>query len=293
MKYTLLLSIILTLLFACSKSGEPGAPVDPEEQAFEQIKKQILNAARDTINLKVTGFGKAYSNSDTSAFALGLKNGKLWCGFFEGSETSGFKEKRIWISKDVYTDTMVIDNGYGQYDIVRPETPFGGRDQDAFVIDQNNFAIFPGYPRSIYIYKNIPYKSQLPIFCEILEICTNGYTVNFYPSLGGVNLKGETLFYFGEGGTCDGGILMGIDEYIMWESQKANLKVSRNKPGGNIWETRIENLGSVINYYRPRFDINHELSGTILTLEIKITNYDGTKEEKTVKLETDTGKIMD
>lgn len=145
MRKTIYFIGIFLAMLACSKNDNEGQIATIEENSLES---RLLKAISDTTGLKMFGAGNAYSHSDTLLCILGTKYDKLWCGFFSGNDSIGFKEEFVYVSPENMQTSWEIDAGYGETEtITLPiDGGLGAISIRCSLLDKNKLAIASYFP---------------------------------------------------------------------------------------------------------------------------------------------------
>lgn len=297
MKNLLIVIIGLILVSGCSKDDKnnPLSEITKEESLYNAI----LKATTDTIGLKLVGCGSAYSKIDTLAFILGLKNRKLWCGFYESDGKNRYREKRIWTSKNMFTDTIrIVDKGYGEYDTLKLELNNSfSQSSNSYVIDYNNFVVQTVGFSLVFISNGNMYLSN--IFSSGLVIWHDGYIIQKYnekepdDTYWYVNTKGEEIYNTSI--NLINGTPINACEFIEYQEEENAFNILRKnaQTGVIVWEYKVMELGQTIDGHKPKIVHSLKIVDNTVFCTFKIINYDGTKEEKIIKLNIEDGALVD
>lgn len=291
----ILLLFSMIMIFSCSKN-EDVAPLDDkkEEHLYSHIEKAILNATSDTVGLKLWGMGEACIANDTLTGVAGCKNGKLWVGFFKNlhcSDNYNFEEKYTYTSKEDFQTEFEYDAGYGETDTVSIRTNDGlsypikchGWSKDDF---------------AIYIPMNTMHQISLIINDEKISYLPNLYIhrtwFHGYYIVGKnqfiCNSLGELEFLINDGDCVDEMIPISLYEGIDIDMDIDGLIIKRYniKDGKTIWSYKAE-IGKTVIQNRPIVTHSQKIDGNYIIIDMKAVNFDGTKENKRVKLSLDDG----
>lgn len=309
MKKILFLMIAIFIFGGCSKDNE-GNPLTERITEEQGIYNAILKATTDTVGLKLVGTGTAYYINDTSYsicnesfFALGRKNQKMWCGFFDRTDEFSFIEKYSLIFKENFNDTIrIVDKGHGNIDTLK----LGFCDHffetcGVYVTDQNTFIVINPISHIIFVNEGNVYFSDYYIqsaFNGGVGIWRDYYLLHINTGVSShefwvFNKKGEKIYKAVD--SAFGKTAVDLYNYI-------DLQVNKNtyiatlynaQSGSIIWQTEIRNLGKIIDDNNPKISEKHIVNNTYITCTFDITNYDGSKEEKIIKLNIEDGALVD
>ena len=289
MRKTIYFIGIFLAMLACSKEEETYTFV-------ESLEDKLLKAISDTTGLKVFGMGEAYGKTDTLSCLVGIKYDKMWCGFFSGNDSVGYKEEFIYVSNEKFKDTLKFEVGYGEVDTVifsknnDKYTTFIG-----YLFDNDKFAMSKmGYsgerPITIFINKTkISYQSLW-----VTNLWFDGYYIGISNSETNItpiyNLNGE---YVGEQNSqYNNSIPVSLYECIQIGcADNISLTRTNTQTANTLWSYELT-IGKVINNNAPRISYTRSLDGNILTLEASATNYDGTQETGFFQINIDTEEII-
>lgn len=300
-KLLLLLSMII--IFSCSKN-EDVAPLDEkkEEPLYSHIEKAILDATSDTVGLKLFGMGRSCINGDTMMCFLGCKNGKLWCGFFDDLSdtiTCKYEEKYTWVSKEDLKTEFEYDAGYGEIKTITIPVNDGlnmpiqcdGWSKDEFAI-----TIWGNQRRAAIVL--IVNKGEI---CYIPNtFIKRNWVKGYYIAYEGIIYNTEGKFEYQMPEKLWSDYNTNIDQYfpvsiynVINVGFPSGLSITINninvKDDEIIWENEIE-IGKQINGIDPKITYIQKIDDTYITLDIKAVNYDGTKDNKRVKLSLEDGR---
>ena len=300
MRKTIYFIGILLAMLACSKDDNvaPGAKVEEDT-----LESRFLKAISDTTGLKMFGAGNAYSNSDTLLCILGTKYDKMWCGFFSGNDSLGFKEEFIYVSTEDMQTSWEVDAGYGETEIITLpiDGGLGSIGVQCYLFDKNKFAISDYFPARA---TDLPYAiivNQSKVLYKNIYIGGLWYDGYYQGTAGGDNyvfdLNGDSIFipqtiaiydatpislYECISVNCDG---------FTPRITIARTDVSKADPESTLWSYELA-IGKIIGDNAPRISYTRSLDGNILTLEASATNYDGTKETGFFQIDIDTEEIL-
>ena len=300
MRKTIYFIGIFLAMLACSKNDNEGQIATIEENSLES---RLLKAISDTTGLKMFGAGNAYSHSDTLLCILGTKYDKLWCGFFSGNDSIGFKEEFVYVSPENMQTSWEIDAGYGETEtITLPiDGGLGAISIRCSLLDKNKLAIASYFPtRASYLPCTIIVNQSEVLYKDIYigNIWYDGY---YQGTAGGNNyvfdLNGNSVFIPQTIAIYDA-IPISLYECLSVNCDGftpritiARIDVSKAEPESTLWSYELA-IGKVINNNAPRISYTRSLDGNILTLEASATNYDGTQETGFFQIDINTEEII-
>lgn len=295
MKYTLLFFISI-LFFACSENENPGEPEEP------LLMKKFDISASDTAGLRIFGIASIYKNDSIPLALLGNKNGYLWIQFLKdspGNNEQTCKKVSIFTSNVKFNDTRIYDLGYGENVTFRVRyvdinEDFSLNPIDMYFINLHNFEHFSlsgGDGNVNRILSWIINKNEiLESKAYYSNVISNGY-IGYFPDGIGFqvcNEKGEALYPYKD--DFKDYVFINLYEYIKLSATEI---VKENAETGQIiWKHGLGKLGQTIDGHEPKIEYTVTIAKNMISFTFKITNYDATKEEKTIKLDITSGESI-
>lgn len=295
-----ILFYMIVCIWSCTSTDEQNLPNEgsPDKLPDASIidKEQcILNAVNDKEGLRIFGQGKVYG--DSTMVAWGIKNKMLWCGFFEVIEENLFEEKYIWQGNEDFIDTIkVIDLGYGRSDtlmLLPQKEPYCS----ACFFEKDTFGLQVPYFPAIFIEnKNIYINDQI-----ICSPWIKGYYItqkySEYPSSERyiTNCKGEKIYKIDvDAGVDKNSIPVSLEDFISVTGYKNSIYISRKeaKKKHTRWTYILNNVGHIVDDHYPTFKEEHSINNDRIAFTFYITNYDGSKNTKSIKIDIDNGNAI-
>ena len=59
-----------------------------------------------------------------------------------------------------------------------------------------------------------------------------------------------------------------------------------------VWRTQLEEMGQIIDGHKPKIEYSFQITDNTISYTFNITNYDGSKETKKIKIDTVYGEII-
>lgn len=306
MRKTIYFIGILLAMLACSKE-------ESETQDFiggiESFEQELLNVISDTTGLKMFGIGSDYNNSNNLICVLGTKYDKLWCGFFSGNDSIGYKEEFVYVSNENLQTSWEVDAGYGKTETITLPINEGLEAIDVrySLFEKNTFAISGYFPAKTTNLPSTIIVNKSKIFYKSIYIArtwtegyywgrpTNGNTAAVFDLNGDIVFTQDENFEGHYSGFIDEMLPISLYDCICftlgaWDDYITMTRIN-TVDNSKKWEYKLY-IGKTINNNLPRISYTRSLDGNILTLEASATNYDGTKETGFFQIDINTEEII-
>lgn len=294
-------------MWSCSSDeGE-----DPDEPLMPEMMRKFDISEADTAGLRIFGYA-GVEKENMPAALLGNKNGHLWVHFVKdvGKDNSSeiiFKKLKTIVFKSQFNDKRTYDLGYGevtttQIHYITFDEFYGYHSCLIGFHDENNFSLTTTGSHFNETLSWIVYNGEVMdsphFFNEKFSTGYKGwywYRKDYNECQYIFNEKGEALYpYYDHFADVT---FININEYLNVHILANNYTISLCDASKYSYEKEFiiwshsEKLGSVIDNHDPRIEYTAEHNTDIITCTLKVTNYDGTKEEKIIKLNVADGTL--
>lgn len=310
----LLLGLMLAVCASCTSPQNETKNFPPEFDPVSYYMNKYDLSASDTIDLRMFGL---YAMPDTNVLVLlGNKKGHLWIKFVEsmpydkdGVSDIICKEIKQLEIQSQFNDIRKVELGYGESVI----DTIKYLELDEYDMLLGLYSIFFHDYEHFAISKSVTGGTISWVICndKIIDIqgwlkpLLNGYyDADDYYNNKDIHIYNEygDLLYMTEYLNIDGLKFINMYEYIKcdydsyyennryeykWRIRKMNAETNET-----AWTYIVGNIGTEINGNQPKIDYKIETSENYITCTFDCTNYDGTKEQKIIKLNMD-GESID
>lgn len=309
MKNLFIALIGLFVFIGCSKSFKEVEPEIEINKSNLGIMEKFDISPNDTSGLKIFGLAVKRDDDDTIAL-LGNKQEKLWVQILHVVDDN-YKKITNFMVDGVFNDRIEIDLGYGEK--ITNCVSYLGWSQE---INNSNYM----YVYSSHDYKNFTITKDKTIIgsndindvlswiiCDdkinqsqifYWNIFADGYlgrvyknnnsafTPHFYTYV--CNRKGEALYEYKD--EFKDYTFINLYEYIKYSD---NYIILQNAEIDEIvWRTQLEEMGQIIDGHKPKIEYSFQITDNTISYTFNITNYDGSKETKKIKIDTVSGEII-
>lgn len=289
----LVASLLVTLcagLSSCSEEldSEPMTTLPTEPSIFEKMDKAFAEYIGDYSNITC----RYYQEGESSILFAGLKNQRLWFAEYEKTEAKGIKLEWIDIEK---TDTIQqLYKGYGEYETlyVKYVTPLVHKETSTGNIVTFNIG---GRFQTIFTSNHKTKRTQLQYDNTKNGIAYSWYKESVFVADCCYSHEGDTIYTAKSKPSFDKNENPADISLISYEE---GIKLSDSfiskynfKEGKSMWGTYIVAPFEVPSDAKRNYTLLDSTTN-IWKYKCEVTFYDGTKKDFTLKINIDSGKII-
>jgi uncharacterized protein YjdB len=289
----LVASLLVTLcagLSSCSEEldSEPMTTLPTEPSIFEKMDKAFAEYIGDYSNITC----RYYQEGESSILFAGLKNQRLWFAEYEKTEAKGIKLEWTDIEK---TDTIQqLYKGYGEYETlyVKYVTPLVHKETSTSNIVTFNIG---GRFQTIFTSNHKTKRTQLQYDNTKNGIAYSWYKESVFVADCCYSHEGDTIYTAKSKPSFDENENPADISLISYEE---GIKLSDSfiskynfKEGKSMWGTYIVAPFEVPSDAKRNYTLLDSTTN-IWKYKCEVTFYDGTKKDFTLKINIDSGKII-